>query len=180
MKLSITFASAAAILALGFLAGRQTAPSPSENNNQEVVAESRSKRTTTRPPQATNPSVINDAVETASDLKGLLALVDHSDSFGTTTRLRASLVNVSASRIEELTTQLLSLNHTVNGYNTLRKSLVNHLIAKAPFQALDFIIDQEDLNFKESFITSAIQGAAKVDLNATRSTIAQILSLIHI
>jgi len=174
MKRSITFASATAILALGFLAGRQTAPSPSEKSNQEVVAESRSKRTATRPPQATNPSVINDAVETASDLKGLLALVDHSDSFGTTTKLRASLANVSASRIEELITQLLDLEPTENGYITLRQSLVNHLSAKAPFRALDFVLAQEDLNFKQSFMTIVVQAAARVDLNATRSTIAEV------
>ena len=117
MKFPITISSTIASLALGFLAGRQTAPTPSE---ETIPESSRSKRTTSRANQATPPTgAINETIKTASDLQGLLALVDPLDQFGTSIKLRASLANASADRLEDLTTQLLDLNLTTNGYLSL-------------------------------------------------------------
>lgn len=173
MKPLIFLIAAIAFLALAFITGRQTAPEPSGAENSETPdLSTRATRKATRIQQA--DSTGNASSVSPTDLDGLLKLVDPQMSFPTSTKLRAALGDLRPAALEKLLTDLLKREVSDPGYHSLRLSLLNHLVVKDPFRALDFLLAQDDQNFKNSSIHLIIQATARIDLAATRQALAQI------
>lgn len=165
--------AASALLALGFLTGRQTDPEPPEAENSETpTLSTRSARKVIRLQQ---PDSGGTAVTASpNDLDGLLKLVEPQMAFATSTKLRSALGDLAPSALENLLTGLLKREASEPGYYALRLSLLNHLVAKDPFYALDFLIAQDDQNFKNGSIALVVQAAARINLTSARQALAQI------
>ena len=115
--------------------------------------------------------VKDDSIVSPTDLQGLLDLVDPQAPFETSTRLRAALGDLEPGALENLIHQLNEDYQSHPGFSTLRYSLLNHLVSKDPFHALDMILAHEDAAFRSSSIAIIMKGAARFDLDAAKETL---------
>jgi hypothetical protein len=162
--------AAIALLALGFLTGRQRAPElPETENSKTSTLSTRAARKVIRVQQSGSGGPAVTVCPT--DLDGLVKLVEPQMAFATSTKLRAALGDLGPAALKKLLTDLLKREASEPGYYALRLSLFNHLVAKDPFYALDFLLAQDDQNFKNSSIAVAVQAAARIDLAATRDAL---------
>ncbi|MDB2673839.1 hypothetical protein N9Y81_02670 [Akkermansiaceae bacterium] len=171
MKIHPAYIAAPVFLIAGVFAGREFFPKilPAPEPGPPSLS-TRGKRKIIRAQRSES----SDLAASPTDIKGLLELVDTSDPFHSSTRLRAALGDRSPGALESLLLEIDdSLKSDARGY-TLRMSLINHLVAKDPFHALDFVLAHEDPSFKSGFIQTIMRGAARVDLNAARQAIALI------
>lgn len=79
-----------------------------------------------------------------TSIDGFLSLVDHHDLFSTANRLRDALSQLSASEVEDHLIELDSTSTKDPHYHTVRNSLINHLIEKAPYRAFDYLNKRTD------------------------------------
>lgn len=171
MKTSHALIAAPLLFALGTYTGHQFFPDEAnQKTGDEPSLSSRSERKVIRVQRPTD----NDVNVSPTDLAGLLKLVDAQDYFGTSTKLRAALGDLGPGALENLILELNEGNKSDPGFHTLRTSLLNHLIAKDPFHALDMILAQDDAQFRSSSIHSIMQAAARLDLDAAREAISLI------
>ena len=171
MKTQHTLIVAPILLILGMLAGRQFFPvtTPAEPTNP-VTSSTRGKRKIIRVARSQE----NDSAPIPTDLTGLLELVDSSDAFTTSTRLRAALGTLSAGALENLLLETMDSDLSNAGAYTLRASILNHLVAKDPFHALDVLLELEDQGFRNSMLANVMRGAARLDLAAARRALSSI------
>lgn len=171
MKTHHLLIAAPILFLLGIFAGRELfplAPEPIPDDQPRLSQRAPQKR---RQPR-TAPAQTNLA--TATDIPGLLALVDLRDAFNTSTRLRASLQNLSPGDLTTLCFNLAEEDSSHPGFYTLRLSILNHLVAKDPFQALDMILALDDRNFQNSSISIIMQGLARLGTDHIQQALALI------
>ena len=171
MKTRLLILAAPALFALGILVGWQFSPSPLPTPEEsKVTKSSRSTRKNTgRRAIAAVPSG-----PLATDIPALLELVDVSDPFTTSTKLRASLGELSAGQLEILLSDLADQGGSHPGKATLQLSLVNHLIARDPRYALEVILNHKDRSFRTSYLGSVMKGLARLDLETAQAAVAEI------
>ncbi len=171
MKPLSIFIGIIALLAVGFIGGRQTAPTLEAESGPKATTSKHTPRKATRVNQT---ATANASSVSPTDLDGLLELADSQMAFETSTKLRAALGDLESLALERLLTRLLESEESEPGYYQLRDSLLNHLVAQDPFRALDFVLAQDDKNFKTSNLHIIILAATKVDLAAARAAVAEI------
>jgi len=159
------------LLALGFFVGRQTTPPSTDAESSHSPASSRREEKIIRVKQ---PDSHGGITASPTDLDSLLKLVEPSMAFATSTKLRAALGDLGPGALENLLNDLSKRGQSEPGHYVLRFSLLNHLVVKDPFRALDLLLAQDDQNFKHGSIGLVIQAAARVDMAATRAVLAQI------
>ncbi|MEN8784697.1 MAG: hypothetical protein ABF379_10065 [Akkermansiaceae bacterium] len=171
MKIHPAYIAAPALLIAGVFAGREFFPKSIPTPQPDPPSLStRGKRKVIR----LQSSESSDLTMSPTDIKGLLELVDTADAFHSSTRLRAALGDLSPGALETLLLEIDgTFKNNARSYS-LRMSLVNHLVAKDPFLALDIALNHEDPTFKNSFLNIIMRGAARVDLNAARQATALI------
>jgi hypothetical protein len=171
MKFHPSYLAAPVFLIAGILAGRELFPKivPAPEPGTTTLS-TRGKRKVIRVQKADDSGL----AASPTDLQGLLELVDTRDRFHTSTLLRASLGELSRPALESLLLEVEDHSKSDPRSSTLRMSLINHLVAKDPFHALDFVLAQDNPSLQHSFINIIMSGAARVDLNAARQALALI------
>ena len=171
MKIRPLFFAAPLLFVLGALAGREffaTDPAPAAEE-PPLQSERSERKKRTRPSSPAGPSIA-----TATGIAGLLDLIDPTDPFTTSTRLRASLQEMPPTGIEALLLDLGDQQKNHPGFHTLRLSLLNHLVAKAPFSALAMILEHPDRSFRTSGLSYIMKGVARLGADAVQEAIALI------
>lgn len=141
MKFHPSYLAAPVFLIAGILAGREIFPKivPAPEPGTTTLS-TRGKRKVIRVQKADDSGL----AVSPTDLQGLLELVDTRDRFHTSTLLRASLGELSRPALESLLLEIEDHSKSDLRGSTLRMSLINHLVAKDPFHALDFVLAQDN------------------------------------
>ena len=177
MKPFLLTLAALLLMGIGYFAGQQTSKERSVSEKDEYRDSTLSSRTQQKAlglPNTNAKSGSSTSTSSPKDLAGLLSLVNHQQAFNTSTKLRAALGDLGPGTLEDLLAELIAEKSSHPGYYTLRLSLLNHLVVQDPFRALDFLLIQDNRNFKSSSLSLIIQAAAQTDLVTAQAAVARI------
>jgi hypothetical protein len=171
MKKLRTLASSLLLLSLGLFFGRELFPKVVEPEETHTAPRSRSIGKPEPPIQTTDSSTSFHPTYTTADLMKLVIGGDH---FKTSTQLRNALAGVSHSDLENHLNQLIEKFATAPNNHVVKASVLNHLIAKDPLRAFDFVVTHENKGFRNASTTIVIQALARHDPKIARDSLSLI------